>query len=78
MWLMLQQSAPEDFVIATGVAHSVREFVVEAFKCVGKKILWEGKGVEGGGQRGREQCHSNQGQSEVLPPDRSGTLPTAL
>ncbi len=35
MWLMLQQDWPDDFVIATGVKHSVREFVSEAFRCVG-------------------------------------------
>ena len=46
MWLMLQQDKPDDFVIATGHAHSAREFVEEAFKCVGRKIVWEGKGVE--------------------------------
>ena len=46
MWLMLQQEKPEDFVIATGEAHSVREFVALAFQEVGIKIVWEGKGVE--------------------------------
>lgn len=35
MWLMLQQEHPEDFVISTGVTHSVQDFVIEAFKCVG-------------------------------------------
>ncbi len=45
MWLMLQQDKPEDFVIASGEAHSVREFVEESFKIVGKEIVWEGKGV---------------------------------
>ncbi|XP_066533915.1 GDP-mannose 4,6 dehydratase isoform X2 [Hoplias malabaricus] len=43
MWLMLQQKDPEDFVIATGEVHSVREFVERAFKHVGKTIVWEGK-----------------------------------
>lgn len=45
MWMMLQQDEPEDFVIATGETHSVREFVEEAFKCVGTEILWEGDGT---------------------------------
>lgn len=45
MWLMLQQEKPEDFVIGTGETHSVREFVQEAFKHVGKEIVWEGDGV---------------------------------
>uniref|UniRef100_A0A8D3B6H8 GDP-mannose 4,6 dehydratase n=1 Tax=Scophthalmus maximus TaxID=52904 RepID=A0A8D3B6H8_SCOMX len=43
MWLMLQQDVPEDFVISTGEVHSVREFVEEAFKHLGKTIVWEGK-----------------------------------
>jgi len=45
MWLMLQQDRPEDYIIATGESHSVREFVEEAFKCVGIYIKWVGKGV---------------------------------
>ncbi len=35
MWLMLQQKEPEDYVVATGEAHSVQEFVEEAFTCIG-------------------------------------------
>ena len=46
MWLMLQQEEPDDFVIATGKAHSVREFVELAFGEVGIKIEWQGKGVD--------------------------------
>ncbi|HAS84029.1 MAG TPA: GDP-mannose 4,6-dehydratase, partial [Verrucomicrobia bacterium] len=45
MWLMLQQDKPEDFVIATGEMHSVREFIELAFSHVGVKIAWQGKGV---------------------------------
>lgn len=45
MWLMLQQEKPEDFVIATGETHKVREFVELAFKFVGKDIVWDGEGV---------------------------------
>lgn len=45
MWLMLQQEVPEDFVIATGETHKVREFVELAFKFVGKDIVWDGEGV---------------------------------
>lgn len=44
MWLMLQQENPEDFVIATGEQHTVRDFVERAFKRVGKVIAWEGSG----------------------------------
>ncbi|TWW58293.1 GDP-mannose 4,6 dehydratase [Takifugu flavidus] len=43
MWLMMQQDKPDDFVVATGEVHSVRDFVEEAFKHVGKNIVWEGK-----------------------------------
>lgn len=39
MWLMLQQPNPEDYVIATGVEHSVREFVEAAFKHIGREIV---------------------------------------
>ena len=45
-WLMLQQAAPEDFVIATGEQHSVREFVTEAASRLQMKIEWRGRGVE--------------------------------
>lgn len=45
MWLMLQQSQPDDFVVATGEAHTVREFVEKTFACVGTSIVWEGFGV---------------------------------
>ncbi|MFD2113000.1 GDP-mannose 4,6-dehydratase [Thiorhodococcus fuscus] len=45
-WLMLQQEAPEDYVIATGEQHSVREFVDIAAAEVGIRIRWEGQGVE--------------------------------
>lgn len=46
MWLILQQEKPEDFVIATGVQHSVREFVYYAFKHVGIEIKFEGEGMD--------------------------------
>lgn len=45
MWLILQHDTPEDFVIATGEQHSVREFVELAFKHVGISIEWRGEGV---------------------------------
>lgn len=45
MWLMLQHDQPEDFVIATGIQHSVREFVALAFKQVGIDIIWKGSGI---------------------------------
>ncbi|XP_011146826.1 GDP-mannose 4,6 dehydratase isoform X2 [Harpegnathos saltator] len=45
MWLMLQQTEPDDYVIATGETHSVREFVEVAFNYVDRTIKWEGEGV---------------------------------
>ncbi len=45
-WLMLQQEQPEDFVIATGVQYSVRDFVNAAAKELGMSIRWEGKGID--------------------------------
>ena len=45
-WLMLQQEQPEDFVIATGVQYSVREFVNAAANELGMQIRWEGQGVD--------------------------------
>jgi GDPmannose 4,6-dehydratase len=46
MWLMLQQKAPEDFVIATGITTQVRDFVIMAFKEVGVELEFKGKGVK--------------------------------
>lgn len=43
---MLQQEQPDDFVIATGETHSVREFVEVAFSLIGTSIVWEGSGVD--------------------------------
>jgi len=45
-WLMLQQAVPEDFVIATGEQHSVREFVNRAATHLGMRLTWRGKGVD--------------------------------
>lgn len=46
MWLILQHDTPEDFVIATGVQHTVRDFTTKAFKENGIEIRWEGSGLE--------------------------------
>lgn len=46
MWLILQNEKPEDFVIATGEQHSVREFATLAFRYVGIDIRWEGEGMD--------------------------------
>ncbi len=45
-WLMLQHSEPQDFVIATGHQHSVREFVERAARCLGIEIKWRGSGLD--------------------------------
>src|SRR5712672_2390315 len=45
MWLILQQDQPDDYVLATGEAHSVREFVEKAFAHIGRTIVWHGSGV---------------------------------
>ena len=52
-WLMLQQDEPEDFVIATGEQHSVREFVTVAAKHLGVDVEWRGQGVEERGIDGK-------------------------
>jgi GDPmannose 4,6-dehydratase len=46
MWLILQQDTPDDYVLATGESHSVREFVEKAFSHIGRAIVWRGQGVE--------------------------------
>ena len=71
-WLMLQQEKPEDFVIATGVQHSVRAFVNSAAKELGMQIRWEGEGVEEKGYW--EQHHSREGGNPV----QSGALIVAV
>lgn len=46
MWLMLQQAQPDDYVIATGVQHTVREFATLAFQYAGIELRWEGEGAD--------------------------------
>ncbi len=55
-WLMLQQEQPEDFVIATGVQYSVRDFVNKAAKAVGIEIEWRGEGVD---EKGYDKATGN-------------------
>jgi len=52
MWLMLQQSEPQDFVIGTGETHSIRDFIKEAISVMGHEIVWEGSGVDEVGKDG--------------------------
>jgi GDPmannose 4,6-dehydratase len=46
MWMMLQQETPDDYVVATGEMHTVREFIERAFKKVGREIEWKGTGID--------------------------------
>ena len=46
MWRILQQETPDDFVLATGETHSVREFIEVAMMCRGREIIWEGEGID--------------------------------
>jgi GDPmannose 4,6-dehydratase len=46
MWLMLQESTPDDYILATGETHTVREFVELAFAEVGRRIEWRGEGLQ--------------------------------
>jgi GDPmannose 4,6-dehydratase len=55
-WLMLQQDAPEDYVIATGVQYSVRDFVNLAAQEIGLSIRWEGQGVDEKGFDTKGKC----------------------
>ena len=60
MWLMLQQAEPDDYVLATGETHSVREFVERAFAHVGRTIIWRGAGANEVGidkRTGKELVH---------------------
>ena len=66
-WLMLQQETPEDFVIATGVQYSVRQFVEKAAARLGVTLRWEGKGVE---ERGVVQ----QIEGEAAPALKTGQV----
>ena len=46
MWRMLQKDTPDDYVLATGETHSVREFIEIAMNCIGNTITWEGTGLD--------------------------------
>jgi GDPmannose 4,6-dehydratase len=46
MWMMLQQPKPDDYVLATGTSHTVREFVERAFVLIGRRLKWRGEGAD--------------------------------
>ena len=56
MWLMLQQPQPDDYVVATGVTSTVRDFVTLAFARAGFTLRWEGKGAEENGVDARTEA----------------------
>jgi GDPmannose 4,6-dehydratase len=45
MWMIMQQPEPDDYVLATGESHTVREFIERAFAVVGRRVRWRGEGV---------------------------------
>ena len=81
-WLMLQQDKPEDFVIATGVQYSVRDFVNAAAKELGMEIRWEGEGVEEKGywvnRHAREGVNTETGEAMIVAVDPRYFRPTEV
>jgi GDPmannose 4,6-dehydratase len=81
-WLMLQQDKPEDFVIATGVQYSVRDFVNAAAKELGMEIRWEGQGVEEKGywvnRHSREGVNPETGEAMIVAVDPRYFRPTEV
>ena len=69
MWRIVQQDEPDDYVLATGEAHSVREFIEKAFACVGRSIVWKGAGAD---KKGLDQnpARCSLRSIRVLPSDR--------
>jgi GDPmannose 4,6-dehydratase len=69
MWLILQQDKPDDYVLATGESHSVREFVTLAFAHVGRRIAWRGRGVDEQGIERQDRRGAHRYRSPLFPPD---------
>lgn len=63
MWMMLQQDVPEDYVIATGVTTSIRDFVIKSFNEVGIELVFKGEGADEVGYV--SHCHNPQYQLEI-------------
>jgi GDPmannose 4,6-dehydratase len=70
-WLILQQAAPDDYVIATGEQHSVREFVEIAFREVGIDVVWKGEGIS-------EKGHDKETGKVIVEVDRQYFRPTEV
>jgi GDPmannose 4,6-dehydratase len=81
-WLMLQQEQPEDFVIATGVQYSVRDFVNAAATELGMQIRWEGAGVDEKGywqnRHSGESQNSEEGECPIVAVDSRYFRPTEV
>ena len=71
MWRIMQQDRPDDYVLATGETHSVREFVELAFRCVGREIVWRGQGVD-------EVGIDNRTGAELIMVDKKYFRPTEV
>jgi GDPmannose 4,6-dehydratase len=71
MWRILQQDKPDDYVLATGEVHSVREFVELAFRHIDREIVWEGKGVD-------EKGHCNRTGDVLVAVDPIYYRPTEV
>ena len=70
MWLMLQQPEPDDYVLATGETHSVREFVELAFSHVGIDLEWRGIGLDERGLNRANGRGRRLDRSAIFSPDR--------
>ena len=57
MWMILQQPRPDDYVLATGASHTVREFVEHAFAVIGRRIRWCGEGIH---ETGIDETNGNE------------------
>ncbi len=77
MWRMLQHPSPEDFVIATGHAHSVREFVEKSFATVGIHLSWKGSGVEETGVIDAVSFPEN-GENSLKKPPKPGQIVVSI
>ena len=68
---MLQQPEPDDYVLATGEEHSVREFAELAFAHIGRNIEWRGSGLDEKGVDARDGEHPDRDRSALFPADRN-------
>ncbi len=84
-WLMMQQDRPEDFVIATGVQYSVRQFIEKTAAALGMQLRWEGEGVNEVGywlnrhceERSDAAIHAPQAPSPVIASEARQSMPAA-